>query len=71
MLLHADDGEVVSLNESGAELWRALGSPGTLASLASRLAESHDTDATVIAADLEVLLRHLAERRLVEAYPDA
>lgn len=55
----------VRLNESGAVLWEALGSPATIGDLARLIAERFGIDDERALADTTAFVRELAGRELV------
>jgi len=71
VILGLADGVYYGLDGVGALVWERLREPCTVAELRDAVTAAFDVDAETAERDLLVLLRELAERRLVEAAPAA
>jgi hypothetical protein len=60
LLLPEHAAEPVTLEGTGVALWELLAEPATVAQLAAVLAEAHDADPAVVAADIEPVVAQLA-----------
>jgi hypothetical protein len=66
LLLHATDGELVSLTGTGVGLWELLAEPTELSELAWVMSGSYGVDAEVVESDLRPVLDELVKRQLLE-----
>jgi hypothetical protein len=66
LLLHASDGELVSLAGTGVALWDLLVEPMELSELVSVMSRGYGVDSEVVESDLRPVLDELVERQLVE-----
>lgn len=62
LLVNAEGGEILVLNEVGSFVWTLLDGAHDVASIAARVVEEFDTDAATARADLEAFLTHLKSR---------
>lgn len=66
LLLHATDGEMVSLTGTGVVLWDLLAEPMELSRLSEVMSAAYGVSADVITADVAPVLDDLSARQLVE-----
>jgi hypothetical protein len=66
LLLHASDGELVSLIGTGVALWDLLAEPMELSEIASVMSGGYGVDAEVVESDLRPVLDELVQRQLLE-----
>lgn len=66
VLLDLEGGCYVGLDEIGAEIWRLLDTPASVAELADQLAGQFAAPAGQIEADILPFVQTLAERKLIE-----
>lgn len=61
-----EPGRIMSVNETGAFLWRLLESGAEKEELAERLTKEYDVDAGTAAKDVDAFLAKLRETGLIE-----
>ena len=66
VMLSLRDGTYYGLDEVGAEIWRLVQAPTTIASIVSSLMDTYDVDAQRCRADVVSMVRVMRERGLVE-----
>ena len=66
VLLHIENGEYYNFNASGAELWRALQQPKSVAELAQLLSIKYECTAEQCQADVLDWLQETATKGLVQ-----
>jgi Coenzyme PQQ synthesis protein D (PqqD) len=66
LCLPPDGAEPVTLAGSGPEVWDLLQTPHSLAELGDELADRHQADPEVVAADVRPVLERLAALGLIE-----
>jgi len=66
MLMRLDNGELLSLADSGAAIWRLLDRECDRASMVANLAADYAASPDEIERDLDELLRELKEAGLIE-----
>jgi hypothetical protein len=67
LLLVPTNGEAVTLQGTGADLWAQLAEPGSIAELAERLAEAYVAPVEQIASDIAPVLEALRRCGALEA----
>jgi len=67
VVLDARDAAYLTLNGSGAVLWRMLAASATRDELAAALVDAYGIDATTAAADTDAFLDALSEQGLLAA----
>jgi PqqD family protein of HPr-rel-A system len=65
VILDIRSGQYFALSPVGAQIWRFLESPCTLASLCARLVEEYDVEPARCEADVSALLDKLASHGLI------
>jgi Coenzyme PQQ synthesis protein D (PqqD) len=60
MMLNPAAGDLITLSPTGAEVWRALATPGSCDDIVNRLqAEYPETDLAVMRGDIDAFLKRL------------
>ena len=65
VILHLNDGTYYGLDPVGASIWKLLQTPKTIQEIRDAIMEEYDVDADRCETDLRVLLKELAEKKLV------
>ena len=65
VLLNLETGEYFGLDEVGLDMWKVLGTSGTLDAACAALLAQYDVAEDVLAGDLRAFVAKLAERKLV------
>jgi len=66
VLITLRNGVFVSLDELGAEIWKRLASPVTVAALRDQLTQEYDAGPDIIEADLIEMLTELSKAGTIE-----
>jgi hypothetical protein len=66
VILHLEDGVYYGLDPVGTSIWRLLQEPRSVAEIRDRIIEEYDVDAERCERDLDMLLRDLAARGLID-----
>lgn len=66
VIVNAQGGEILVLNECGAFIWQRLDGESDVASLVSAVQEEFEVDAATAAADVRAFLEALSERNALE-----
>ena len=66
LIVDLDGGELFSLTGTAKAVWEAIDGQRDLAELAQHMADTHDGDAMVVAADVAALVADFAQAALVE-----
>lgn len=69
VILPAGATEVLTLAETGPDLWELLAAPASVADLAYALARRYDADPAVVESDLTPVVDHLVTVGAVEVAP--
>lgn len=67
ILMRLDNGELLSLTDTGAAVWRLIDGSRDAAAIAALLAEEYDADPAAIDNDVRLLLSQLNEAGLIAA----
>jgi len=70
VLLNLETGEYFGLDEVGMDMFKVLGTAGTLEAARDALLERYEVTAEVLTRDLEELIARLVERKLVQVSDD-
>ena len=65
VLLNLETGEYFGLDGVGMEMWKVLGTSGTVESARAILLEQYDVTEEVLSRDLGAFIAKLAQRKLV------
>jgi hypothetical protein len=65
VLLNLETGEYFGLDEVGMDMWKVLGTCGTLDAACTALLAQYDVAEDVLAGDLRAFVAKLEERKLV------
>lgn len=68
VLMSVDSGKYLFLNTTATVIWRALGTPSTLAGLRDSLGACYDVDASVCAREIQILLERLESKNMVQRH---
>ena len=66
VILDMQDGTYFGLNAVGASVWKLLTRPCTLPQLREAIAAEYDVEPSRCDADIDTLLQHLLEHKLIE-----
>ena len=66
VILHLEDGVYYGLDPVGTSVWHLLQEPRAVAEIRDRIVEEYDVDAERCERDLDLFLRDLAARRLID-----
>jgi Coenzyme PQQ synthesis protein D (PqqD) len=65
VMMSIERGRYFGLDDIGSDIWKRLDAPCSFAGLIDRLVVDYDADRATIAADVRVLLGHMAEQDVV------
>ena len=65
VMMSIEQGRYFGLDDIGSDIWKRLDEPCSFAALVDRLTVDYDADRTTIAADVQDLLRLMAEQDVV------
>jgi len=70
VLLNLETGEYFGLDAVALDMWKALGTCGTVAAARAVLLEQYDVTEETLARDLDELIAQLVERKLIQLVDD-